>query len=158
MRPLTPKQQAFVLEYLKDLNATQAATRAGYSEKTAKSQGQRLLTNVDVQSATQAAMDARSKRVEVTSDFVLKNIIEIGQRCLQRDPVFIGKGKDRKQLTTAVVDPDTGDEVQAQVFQFDAQGALRANELLGKHLKLFTDKVEHSGQVQIVASPLDEKL
>ena len=103
-------------------------------------------------------MDKRAKRVEVTQDYVLKNIIEIGQRCLQRDPVMIGNGKDRKQLTEEIVDPRTGEEILAQVFQFDAQGALRAQELLGKHLKMFTDKVEHSGAVTILASDTDERL
>ena len=157
-KPLTPKQAAFVREYLLDLNASAAYRRAGYTSGNADVTGPRLLGNVRVKAAIQAEMDKRAKRVEITSDTVLKNIIEIGQRCLQRDPVMVGKGKDRKQLTQEIVDPDTGEEILAQVFQFDAQGALRAQELLGKHLKMFTDKVEHSGAVTILASDTDERL
>lgn len=157
-KPLTPKQAAFVREYLIDLNASAAYRRAGYTSGNADVTGPRLLGNVGIKKAIQFEMDKRAKRVEITSDQVLKNIIEISQRCLQRDPVMVGKGKDRKQLTQEIVDPDTGEEILAQVFQFDAQGALRAQELLGKHLKMFTDKVEHSGAVTIQASPTDERL
>ncbi|WP_375183503.1 terminase small subunit, partial [Marinobacter sp.] len=69
---LTPRQQRFVDEYLIDLNATQAATRAGYSAKTAASQGERLLRNVDVAAAIAAAKKARTERTEVDADYVLK--------------------------------------------------------------------------------------
>ena len=60
MTSLTPKQARFVEEYLVDLNATQAAIRAGYSAKTAYSQGQRLLSHVEVRRAIQKAQDARA--------------------------------------------------------------------------------------------------
>lgn len=75
-RKLTARQSAFVAAYIVSLNATQAAKEAGYSEKTAKSQGQRLLTNVDVAEAIGAAMKARSKRTEINADRVL---LEIGR-------------------------------------------------------------------------------
>ena len=75
---LTPKQQRFVEEYLIDLNATQAAIRAGYSEKTAYSQGERLLRNVEVAAAVAEAKAARSERTEVTQDAVLKELALIG--------------------------------------------------------------------------------
>lgn len=65
-RRLTAKQQRFVQEYLKDQNATQAAIRAGYSEATAKQQGSRLLTNVDVAAAVSAAQTKVAKRAAVT--------------------------------------------------------------------------------------------
>lgn len=71
---LTPKQARFVDEYLLDLNATQAAIRAGYSENTAKQQGARLLTNVYVSAAVQAAQAKRSQRTEVTQDYVIKRL------------------------------------------------------------------------------------
>jgi hypothetical protein len=69
---LTDKQRRFVDEYLIDLNATQAAIRAGYSEKTAAEQASRLLINVKVSSAIENAQKARSKRVEISADMVLK--------------------------------------------------------------------------------------
>jgi phage terminase small subunit len=65
---LTARQELFVQEYLVDLNATQAAIRAGYSERTAYSQGQRLLKHVEVQAAVQAAMAARAERTEISAD------------------------------------------------------------------------------------------
>lgn len=76
--PLTDKQQRFVEEYLVDLNATQAAIRAGYSAKTAGQQGERLLKNVEVQSAVSAAQQARSKRTNITADRVLQELAKIG--------------------------------------------------------------------------------
>lgn len=74
---LTPQQARFVEEYLVDLNATQAAIRAGYSARTAYSQGQRLLKHVEVAKAIKAAMDARSERVSVTADDVLRELWSI---------------------------------------------------------------------------------
>jgi phage terminase small subunit len=75
---LTAQQKRFVAEYLIDLNATQAAIRAGYSQKTAKSQGNRLLTNVDVAAAIQEAQAKRSNRTEITQDRVLLELARIG--------------------------------------------------------------------------------
>ncbi len=74
---LTPKQQRFVAEYLIDLNATQAAIRAGYSAKTAKQIGQRLLTFVDVKAAIDAAIAKRSKSTEISADAVLQRFWSI---------------------------------------------------------------------------------
>ena len=71
---MTPKQQRFVEEYLVDLNATQAAVRAGYSEKTAEQQGCRLLRNTQVAAAVQQAQQARSERTETTADDVLREL------------------------------------------------------------------------------------
>jgi len=75
---LTAKQQRFVDEYLIDLNATQAATRAGYSKKTANEQGSRLLANVSVSTAIHQRMNERSGRVEITQDMVLRELAKIG--------------------------------------------------------------------------------
>ncbi len=75
MRNFTPKQARFVEEYLVDLNATQAAVRAGYSPKTAKQQGQRLLTNVDIHRAIQEGQEARSERTGVTQDQVITGLL-----------------------------------------------------------------------------------
>lgn len=75
---LTAKQQRFVDEYLKDLNATQAAIRAGYSKKTADQQASRLLTNVKVREYLAERQDDRSKRTEITQDMVLRELAKIG--------------------------------------------------------------------------------
>jgi len=130
-KKLTPKQAVFVKEYLIDLNATQAAIRAGYSEKTAKEIAAENLTKPNISEAIQAGMAERSKRTEITADYVLTTIVETIERCKQEiEPVYAGRGEDREF---------TGE------FTFDSGAVLKGCELLGKHLKLFTDKVEHAG-------------
>ena len=75
---MTDKQRRFAEEYLVDLNATQAAIRAGYSERTARSSGQRMLTNVDIQNyISLRRADARA-RVEVTQEEILLQLKKIG--------------------------------------------------------------------------------
>lgn len=73
---MTPKQQRFAEEYIVDLNATQAAIRAGYSAKTATSQGERLLRNVEVQQAVQEAKQARSEKTGIDAAWVLSRLGE----------------------------------------------------------------------------------
>ena len=141
---MTPKQEAFVREYLVDLNASAAYLRAGYKTGNANVLGPRMLANAGIQEAIQAGMDARASRVQITADQVLQNIIDIGQRCMQRWPKMVGQGKNREQATEWVT-TEEGEEVLAHVFEFDSQGALKAQELLGKHLKLFTEKTEVTG-------------
>ncbi|WP_104500331.1 terminase small subunit [Acinetobacter indicus] len=79
MAGLTDKQQRFVEEYLIDLNATQAAIRAGYSEKTAQEQSSRLLSNVMVQEAVQKAKNKLSERTELTVDMVVQGLLKEAQ-------------------------------------------------------------------------------
>lgn len=130
MPKLTDKQTAFVREYLVDLNATQAAIRAGYSERTASRIGPQLLGKTCVREAIEKAQAKRARRVEVTQDYVLANLVEVVERTMQRAPVLDRKGE---QVT---------DEEGRAVWTFDAKGANRALELLGKHLGIFTDKVK----------------
>lgn len=129
-RPLSEKQRLFIKEYLVDLNATQAAIRAGYSAKTAYRQGADLLQKTSIREAIEKAQAERSQRVEVTQDYVINNLVEIVERTMQRAPVTNRKGE---QVT---------DEEGRAVWCFDAKGANRALELLGKHLGVFTDKVQ----------------
>lgn len=137
MSKLTAKQQRFVEEYLIDLNATQAAIRAGYSEKTAQEQSSRLLSNVMVQAAIQEAQNKRAERTEITQDYVLNNIKSVVERCMQAEAVF---NRDGSPLLIKSAD---GDWVPA--FAFKEVGALKGLELLGKHLGMFKDNVVHSG-------------
>ena len=74
MGKLTDKQEMFCKEYLIDLNATQAAIRAGYSKKTANEQAGRLLVNVSVQSKISELKESRSNRIEMSADGVLKEL------------------------------------------------------------------------------------
>lgn len=75
---LTAKQQRFVDEYLIDLNATQAAIRAGYSKKTADQQASRLLTNVKVSQYLSERRLALQGRIEITQEMVLRELAKIG--------------------------------------------------------------------------------
>lgn len=77
MPKLTDKQTAFVREYLVDLNATQAAIRAGYSERTANAQAGRLLANVGIREAVENAQAKRARRVEIKAEDVLRGVIEV---------------------------------------------------------------------------------
>ena len=148
-KKLTPKQDTFCQEYLKDLNATQAAIRAGYSEATAQEQSSRLLSNVMVKERVQALMDERKKRTEITADYVLTKIQETVERCSQAVPVFEWN-------------PDSKAMERTGEWKFEHTGVLKGCELLGKHLKLFTEKHEHTGkdgqpiEVRAVASLPDE--
>lgn len=134
MDDLTPKQQAFVREYLVDLNATQAAIRAGYSERSAAEQGAQLLVVPKVLAAVEAGKLARQERVEVKADYVLRTIIETVERCRQAEPVRDRKGKR--------VYTETPDGQLVPAFMFDSKGVLKGCELLGRHLSLFNDKLD----------------
>ena len=111
MSKLNPKQTKFCEEYLIDLNSAQAATRAGYSAKTARTIGSKLLTNIDISEYIQTLMSERSKSTGITADYVLNGI---------------------KELTDKLVNAE------------DPKSAYKGYELLGKHLALFSDKVDHS--------------
>lgn len=113
---LTARQQMFVQEYLVDLNAKQAAIRAGYSAKTAEVQGSRLLSKAKVQEAVAGAMTAREERTQVDQDFVIKTVVETILRCRGED------GHD-----------------------FNPNAVLRGTEQLGKHLGMFVSRHELTG-------------
>ena len=115
---VTPRSIDFVDEYLVDLNATQAAIRAGYSEKTAYSIGQRLLKNVEVQKMIANRMEERSKRTEITQDRVLTDIELIKQDAMR-------KASDKN----------------GNVAMINHTSALKACELQGRHLQMWNDKV-----------------
>lgn len=126
---MTPKQKAFVREYLVDLNATQAAIRAGYSKRTAHVIGHENLKKPEIAAAIEVAMNERTKRTEITVDYVLEGIRDTIERCR-------GEGE-----------------------AFNPAQALKGFELLGKHLKMFTDKAEVAAFVgtDLASYSADEK-
>lgn len=135
---LSPKKQQFVVEFLVDRNGTQAAVRAGYSAKTAKTRAGQLLMEPAVRDAIQAEMDARAARTCIDADMVLQGIVKNIKRCEQAEPVVDRKGDP------VMVETPSGS--MAAAYKFDATNTFKGYELLGKHLKLFTDKVEHTGK------------
>src|SRR5947209_15849915 len=78
------RRRRFIDEYPVDLNATEAAKRAGYSAKTARQQGQRLLSNVDIRQAIDAKLLARSDRTQITSDSVLAELAKVAFSDMRR--------------------------------------------------------------------------
>jgi phage terminase small subunit len=141
-RDLTNKQKQFVLEYLKDLNATQAAIRAGYSENSAESIGFENLQKPKIAKAIQKEMDKRSERVKIDADEVLRGIIEVRDNAMQKTPKYANKKNSKGQN----IKDKEGNIIREKIADnmMDRHAALKASELLGKHLKLFTDKVEHT--------------
>ncbi|MDL4842824.1 terminase small subunit [Aquibacillus rhizosphaerae] len=129
MAKLTARQQMFIDEYLIDLNATQAAIRAGYSEKTAYSQGQRLLKNVEVHARIEEGKKTRADRLNLDAYWVLKRLMDISDRSMQAEQVM-------------EFDYEAKELVPTGEYQFDSNGANRATELIGKHLGMFKDRVE----------------
>ena len=126
------QQEIFVREYLIDFNATQAAKRAGYSAKTAGSKGEQLLKVVEIKKAIDAALAEYRKRNEVTVEYVISGLRTVAERCLQRAPVMDMKGEQVQ------------DEEGRNVWKFDSAGANKALETLGKHLGMFTEKIQMS--------------
>lgn len=158
---LTPKQKIFANEYLIDLNATRAykvAYTQVKNEETAAAAGARLLRNVKVAEYIQKRMDERSQRTEITQDMVLKELAKMG--FLDARKLFADDGKPLKikeidDSTAACIvgvkvkelyDEDGGFVGYEKEYKLaDKKGPL---ELLGKHLGMFKDKMELSGEVK----------
>lgn len=159
---LTPKQQRFVDEYLVDLNATQAAIRAGYSEKSAYSQAHDLLKKPEIEAAVAAARLEQSDRTGVTADRVIRELAAIAFGDL-RDVAswradaltLIDSAELAPEAAAAVREvvaytttTDHGESstttTRVQIRQHDKIAAIR---LLGQHLGLFKEtlKLEHAG-------------
>lgn len=145
---LTDKQQRFVEEYLIDLNATQAAIRAGYSVKTANEQGARLLANVSIQQAISERMAERSKRTGVNQDRVVLELAKIA--FVRMTDVVDSNGRIRadaapddlaciESIKYKESDNEYGGSVEREV---KIGSKLKALELLGKHLGMWNDKLD----------------
>lgn len=152
MAKLTEKQKRFVEEYLIDLNATQAAIRAGYSVKTANEQGAQNLVKLSIKEEICKAMAERSKRTGINQDRVVMELAKIAfvnakdlintedasvrSDASQDDLACIQSVKVKQSFS------DKGDITEREVKLNDKMKAL---ELLGKHLGMWKDKVELSG-------------
>ena len=150
---LNDKQRRFVDEYLVDLNATQAAIRAGYSPKTAGAQAFKLLKIAEIQQAIQDAMKALEKRTEITQDMVLRELARVAfgnKRNLMRwgpggvtllDSEEIGEADAAMVSEVSETTSATGGSIKLKTHD-----KVKALELLGKHLGMFSDKLELTGK------------
>lgn len=156
---MTDKQRRFCEEYLIDLNATQAAIRAGYSPKSASVTGAKLLTNAKVRARIGAAMAEQSKRTGVNADRVIRELARIAfvnpTDVVNTDKATVlpGASKDDTAAIASVKvktsTTDSGESVEREIRFHDKNKAL---ELLGRHLGMFNDKLNISaeGIVQII--------
>lgn len=174
MSKLNARQQRFCDEYLIDLNATQAAIRAGYTEKYANTNAPKLLQNTTIQAYIEKRKQDRVERTEITQDMVLYELANIAfsnvadyAGIVEKDvmvehegteiPVLDNDGNPVKYRTVEPVLTADLTENQKRAlavikkgrdgFEIKTYDKIRALELLGKHLGMFTDKVEVSGEV-----------
>lgn len=164
--PLAARHARFVEEYLVDLNATQAAIRAGYSARTARQMGEENLSKPDIQAAIAKRMHDREKRTEITQDRVIAELAKIAfgnkRSVMEWGPSGV-KLKDSKLLT----DDDAAQVAEVSESVTNAGGTLKlkthdkvkALELIGRHLGMFKDRVELTGKdggpIQCERAPAD---
>lgn len=170
---LNDMQERFCNEYLVDLNATQAAKRAGYKDSSAYSQGQRLLKHDEVQAKIQELKAKRQERVEITQDMVLRELAIIAfsnaadyAAVIEKRAIIDGvpmENPDGSPMMYRTVEPVltaelTEDQKKALAvikrgrdgFEVRPYDKTRALELLGKHLGMFTDKMELNAELSPV--------
>ncbi len=151
MAKLTAKQEMFVQEYLIDLNATQAAIRAGYSTATAKEIGCENLTKLNIRARIDEALAERSKRTGINQDRVLREIARIAfvnaENVINPNDATVKEDAsedDTAAIASVKVKTVSGDEFDSTEREIKFADKLKALELLGKHLGMFKDKVEVS--------------
>lgn len=157
---INAKQQRFVQEYLIDLNATQAAIRAGYAEANADVTGPRLLGNVGIAAAIADGQAALAGKAGVTAEKIVKELAKLGFSNMQDyvgvtsdgSPFVDLSAVDRDkwaavgEITVDHINKREGDETKAvERVKFKLSDKRAALVDLGKHLGMFTDKVQHSG-------------
>lgn len=162
---LTPKQKMFIDEYLIDLNATQAAIRAGYSPNNADKIGSELLGKTRVSDAIKVAMAARSKRTGINQDRILmelakialvnpENVVDFDEATIREDAL----PEDLAAIASVKVKrfpTKEGEGIEREIKFYDKTKAL---DLAGRHLGMFKDKVELSGGFDTEKTKLDDLL
>ena len=160
---MTRKQRLFVEEYLIDLNATQAAIRAGYSVKTANEQGAQNLAKFSIQQAISEKMAERSKRTGVNQDRVVMELAKIAfvnaADVIDPESATIREGATSddtaaiQSVKVKVIPTKEGEGVEREIRLNDK---LKALELLGKHLGMWNDKLDVNVNIPVVISGEDD--
>lgn len=142
-KSLTPRQARFAEEYLIDLNATQAAVRAGYSAVGARTQGSKLLAHAAIRAAIEAGKRERSAATKIDANFVLISAKELWDRCMQNVKPALHP-KTRRHMK---------DEDGNLLYTFDSAGAARALKMIGDHVAVgaFEENLRVKGEIDIVA-------
>lgn len=164
---LTAKQQRFVEEYLVDLNATQAAIRAGYSAPTAQEQGSRLLSNVMVSEAIAALKAERSERTRIDAEWLLTRLA--AEATADVNDLYLEDGRIKpvkdwpliwRQGLVAGLEVETIGEGAGHLTKVKLSDRIKRLELIGRHIDVqaFKDKIEQSGAVAITVSSEDAAL
>lgn len=133
---LTVRERRFTLEYMRDLNGTQAAIRAGYAEKNAASQASRLLRKPEVRAYRDALMEEAFEAIGVTKHSIAAEVWECYCKCTQKTPVLEWDSVSREW-------------VESGQWQFDVKGALKALDMLRQMLpEMRKDKSSDGGGLE----------
>jgi len=154
---LTKKQRTFVQEYLIDLNATQAAIRAGYSTASARQIADENMSKPDIKNAIEKALAERSKRTGVNADRIVQELAKLAfinpTDVINMDEATV-KGDANRDDTAAIssvkvktIPTEDGNITEREVLTYDK---IKALELLGKHIGMFTDKFRIEGAIPVV--------
>lgn len=150
MAKLTDKQRRFVDEYLIDLNATQAAIRAGYSEKTAKAIGQENMTKPDIRAAIDARLAEKDAALIAKQDEVLQTLTRVLRREETETVVVTVKNRRSYYDDNGKKVIEESEEPMIVAIPTRISDVNKAAELLGKRYGLYTDKVDLTGGLSIV--------
>ena len=156
---LNDRQEMFCLEFIKDLNATQAAIRAGYSKKTAEQQASRLLTVVKIKARIDELQSKRNERLQVDADYILKRLVEIDEMDVLDILNDDGGLKPVKEWPITWRRSLSGLEVVEMMTDGDPVGALKKIkwpdkiknlELLGKHISVGAFDKAQQGPIELI--------
>ena len=135
---LNAKQQLFVSSYLVHKNATKAAIEAGYSERSAGNQADRMMKNDEIKAALAEKVQSLTEKLGIGPEYILSSLKNVAERCQQAVQVMEFDHESKQMVPTGE-------------WKFEHQGAIKALELLGKFQKLWTDSIEISEKPGVAA-------
>ena len=136
---LTYKKERFCQEYTVDYNQTAAAIRAGYAEKSAAKTGCKLMKRPEIRAYIHQLQEEQKERLMLTSDRVLIELMDVYQKCKQEVPVNEWNYSEHRMEPTGE-------------YQFDSKGAIKALEMIGRHLGMFDRKEQTTDEGPVFIS------